>query len=255
MSIIVNFIPLAVTSTTAGEISLYGKSGYFSQTETIDGQRFVRESGFISGFGASYSMDFARYFTARGAVEGFYGDLDYEGVKLSDMTQMNTDTSYIGTKEEVALAACFPVGKLRLGPLLGFGHKWFDRSRSNELWSYFFVKGGAVAELRLDGVVVTAEAGVMNQLDTSINVDWSYLGYGKITSKPKGKINPFAEIKVKGKNWFAAFYFEQADWSKSNDIPIRKTTDTPNGVVIVDGTGFQPDTKSSTIGLEIGYEF
>lgn len=246
---------LTSTSAAAGELSLYGKTGYFSLTETIDGHRYVRESGFIYGIGATYSMGFAKYFTAKGTVEGFYGKPDYQGIKIPELTEIKSDTTYLGTKEEVALAARTVFGRFVVGPTLGFGHKWFDRSRSDELWSYFYVKGGAVAECNFESFKVITEAGVMNQLDTTINVDWSGLGYGKFTSKPKGKINPYAEIRVVGKKWFAALFFEQANWGKSDGTSIQKQSTTVNGVVLINGLVSQPDTKSSIIGLSAGYNF
>ncbi len=46
IAVITLLVPLSVS---AGELSIYGKSGYFSLTETIDGQRYVREGGFLSG--------------------------------------------------------------------------------------------------------------------------------------------------------------------------------------------------------------
>jgi hypothetical protein len=246
---------LVPASASAGEFSLYGKSGYFSLTETIDGQRYVREGGFISGAGASYSLRFARYLAVKGTLEGFFGQLDYQGVRLADMTRIETDTVYLGTREEVALAARIPVGRFSIGPTAGLGHKWFDRSRSDEIWSYFYIKGGAYAEYKSDKFTVSAEAGVMNQLDTSVDIDWSSLGYGKITCKPKGTINPYAELRVKGGNWFAAFFYEEANWNRSDNVPITTVGSNPNGAVLVDGQAFQPDTRSSMIGLEIGYEF
>ncbi len=200
-------------------------------------------------------MKFARYLAVKGTLEGFYGQLDYQGVKLADMTRIDTDTEYIGTKEEISLSARIPVGSFSIGPIAGFGHKWFDRSRSDELWSYFYVKGGGYAEYNGDRFTISVEAGVMNQIDTSVNIDWSSLGYGKITCKPKGTINPYAELRVKSRNWFAAFFYEEANWNRSDNIPITTVVPNPNGAVLVNGQAFQPDTRSSIIGLEIGYEF
>jgi hypothetical protein len=81
------------------------------------------------------------------------------------------------------------------------------------------------------------------------------LGYGKITCKPKGTINPYAELRFKGGKWSAAFFYEEANWNKSDDIPVKVAGSNSGGTVLVDGQAFQPDTLSSMIGLEIGYEF
>ena len=246
---------MGIAPIIAGELSIYGKSGYFSLTETNDGQRYVSEGGFIYGAGASYSLEFARYFTAQGTLEAFYGKVDYEGVKLSDQSHMNSDTEYTGTKQEVALGARIPFGSFSIGPVAGFGHKWFNRSRSDELWSYIFAKGGAYAEYKGDGFTISVEGGAMKQLDTSVNIDWTYLGVGKLTCKPKGKINPYTEFKIKKGSWLAAFFYEEANWGRSDNVPISMTQTNQSGAVIVNGQAFQPDTRSSMVGLKISYNF
>ena len=239
-----------------GESELYLKSGYFSWTETVENSAFIREKGIMTAVGVSYSGNLGWLLDGKGLIEIWGGNVNYDGYRVEDWSSFKTNTVYIGTREELYAMLKLPVmAGLTAGPLVGGGHKYWNRSRSSEDWNTFYGRIGGRAEYDTQVGRIFAEGGLSIPFYTTIQTDWSDYGYKNFEAKPKGRLATFAESGIKiGKHLSISAYFEEMNFGQSDKVALKRVN-APSGVVQLNSNAFQPDSDSWTAGLRVGYRF
>lgn len=240
----------------SGEIEVYLKSGYFDWTETVEDSTFIKEKGVLSAIGASYTGNVAGPLDGKGVFEVWGGNVDYDGYRVEDWTKLETNTVYIGTREELYAILKFPLTPAAtIGPLAGVGHKFWNRSRSSEKWNTVYGRLGGRVEYDSGIGRVFAEGGLSFPFFTSIHTDWSDYDYKEFVTNPKGLLASFAEAGIMLSNHLSiGAYFEEMNFGQSDKVFLNKVN-APSGVVQLNSYAFQPKSESWTAGIKIGYGF
>jgi len=238
----------------AGETSVYLKTGWFSTGEELNGNPLVKEKGFLHGAGIARrdevsALSIAEFF------EGWGGNLDYDGHDLTGVTTVKTTTSYIGTREEVSVGIPLPAGTLSFGPLAAVGHKFWVRTRSGEDWNSFYTKAGMAGELKTTGAMLFVKGGALVPLYTRDHASISGAGYADVVVEPKSEVSGFAEGGIKLGAFAVSLEYEGMRFGESAKVSTRKSTNGPNGVVVVNGQAYQPGFHSSLYSLKLAYSF
>jgi hypothetical protein len=240
----------------AGEVEIHGRTGYFTWEERIEGRTFIKERGILSAAGIRYTGRLAGVLDGSGMFEVWGGNVDYHGYRVEGWTSYRTDTVYFGVREELSAVAKLPLAKeAAVGPLAGVGHKYWSRSRSSERWNVLYAKLGGRAEYGAAAGRLFAAAGVTLPFYARTRVDWSDYGYRVFSARPRGAPAGFAEAGIGLRNRVTiGVYYEEMNFAMSEKVFLERV-DAPPGVVQIDSFAFQPDSRSWTAGLRIGYGF
>ena len=243
-----------VGSAGAGEISLNFKSGWFTWEEKVNGSSFVKQRGAMLDAGIARTNLLAGLSSAESA-EVWGGDLDYDGHDLTGSTKIDSDTSFLGTKEEVALEVKLPAGKsVSLKPFLGIGHKFWIRTRSGEDGHTFYAKAGLTGELQAGGCTLYLKGGALLPIYTRTHTSLSSAGYSDVVTVPKSRTSAFAEAGVTRGAFTLSVEYEQMRFGQSDKVPTNRLDSNP-GTVIQNSQAFQPDSQSSLLSLNFAYSF
>jgi hypothetical protein len=245
----------AALTAQAGETSVYLKSGYFTWSEKLNGSPFVKETGFLHAAGVTREDDLSALTIAE-TLELWGGNLDYDGHDLTGATQLKSDTSYLGTKEEIVvgvkLATC---PRLTLMPFAALGHKFWIRTRSSEDWNSFYGKAGVRGEMKTGFGALFVKAGALAPLYTRNHVSLSSGGYTDVVTEPKSEISAFGEAGVKLGAWAVSMEYEGMRFGQSAKVSTNRITNAQNGVVIQNNLAYQPDSQSDLFSLKVAYSF
>lgn len=249
------FMVLCLAQTAlAGEVSVYLKSGYFSWDEKLNGTSFVKERGAMEGAGIA-RKDLFMGLTFAELVEVWGGNLDYDGHDLTGTSKIESDTSYLGTREEVAVGFKLPAGaSLSFEPFVGAGHKFWMRTRSGEDWNSIYTKLGLGAELLTGPQTVFFKAGALLPLYTRNHVSLSSAGYSDVVTEPKSRVSAFAEAGVRRGPFAVSVEYEGMRFGQSAKVPTSRLS-TPPGAVIQNNQAFQPESEASLFSLKLAYSF
>jgi hypothetical protein len=239
----------------AGETAVYLKSGWFNWVEKVNGGTFVQERGFLHAAGIA-RKDALSAFTIGELLEVWGGSLDYDGHDVTGAVPLKADTSYLGTREEVAFGVKLPVQEtLSVEPFLGAGHKFWIRTRSSEDWNTFYTKAGVSGEFKANGCTIYVKGGAMVPLYTRTHASLSDAGYTDVVTEPKSQVSGFAEAKVKFGVFAVSFEYEAMEFGQSDSVPTSKTSGAGQGVTVVGSQAYQPKSSSSLYSLKLSYSF
>ena len=250
------------------ETSVYLAPHYFTWEEFYQGQKLLREQGWLIGGGGLVKVNLRKAetgsFMLTGRAELFGGVADYDGQTQSVNLQgdsvpslpVSTDAVYFGAKGEADFGWRVSMQQVSVEPFFGLGSRWWLRhlkasttldmmgsparvDSATEEWSSLY--------LRLGG-----------RLETVINNDWRLFVEGglkypfytensfnvagiDVTVKPDGRWSGFAELGVRYKQLKFSTYYEGFRYGRSDGVPL--------GYIGV----FQPTSKSDTIGFRVGW--
>jgi len=238
----------------AGETSVYLKSGWFTSDEEVNGNSWVKEKGFMHGAGIARRDEVSALSIAE-FVEVWGGNLDYDGHDLTGETSVKSTTSYLGTKEEVAVGIQLSAGTMSFEPFAAVGHKFWVRTRSGEDWNSFYTKAGMVGELKTTGGMLFVKGGALVPLYTRNHASLSGAGYTDVIVEPKSEVSGFAEGGIKRGAFAVSLEYEGMTFGESAKISTSKSTSGPNGVVVQNSQAYQPRFHSSLYSLKLAYSF
>ena len=238
----------------AGEVSVYFKTGWFTWDEKLNGSSFVKERGAMHGAGITNKDDFSGVSVAETA-EVWGGNLDYDGHDLTGETKIDSDTSYLGTKEEVAVGFKLPALKtLSFEPFAGVGHRFWVRTRSGEDWNSIYAKAGVTGELKTAGCTWYLKGGALVPVYTRNHVSLTNAGYTDVVTEPKSRLSGFAEGGLRRGAFAVSVEYEGMKFGQSAKVPTSKLATAP-GAVIQNSQAFQPDSQASLLSLKLAYSF
>jgi hypothetical protein len=238
-----------------GETSVYLKSGWFTWDEQVNGSSFVSEEGMIYGAGVARKDDVAAVTFAE-SVEVWGGNVDYDGHALADTREIHADTSYLGTREEFGVSVKLPVaGPLSVAPVVGIGHKFWVRTRSNEDWNSFYTKAGAAVEFHKRDWIFYAKGGALVPFYTRCHVTLSDAGYSDVVTEPETRVSAFAEGGVRSGGFTVSVEYEGMEFGQSKKVITNRVASTGTGLVIVANQAYQPRSSSDLVALKLSYSF
>jgi hypothetical protein len=240
----------------SGETTVYATSGYFTWNEKIAGRNFINERGMITALGIARSGIVLDMLPMEGLVEVWGGNLDYDGHDVTNSRPLYSDTTYLGTREEITAAGRWPVaGKLAAGPLVGAGHKFWIRTRSSEDWNLVYGKFGGTAAYADGEWQLLLKGGIAYPLYTRSHVSLESAGYEDVVTRPRGEAAPFAEASVRRGAWSLGVRYEEMRFAESARVATRSTGQPGNGVAVIDSQAFQPESTSKLVGVKLEYHF
>ncbi len=240
----------------AGETEVSYKTGYFTWSETIEGQNFVKEKGFLHALGVTRTDIVASRVRLQENLEIWGGAVDYDGHDVANTRTLASDTSYLGTTLEATAGYQLPLAEnLQLTPFVGFGHKFWIRSRSSEDWNMIYTRAGAEVAYSAAKVRLFAKGGALLPLYTRNHAALSTAGYEDVVIEPENKVNLFAEGGIKTGHWTVSIAWETLDFGRSDNVSVNRTANKQNGVAVAGNSAYQPETESSVTWFRVGYEF
>jgi hypothetical protein len=245
---------IQASAASAAELSFYLKSGWFTWDEQLNGSSFVKEKGLLYGAGVARRDELAGWsFTELAEVWG--GSLDYDGHDVTGTSSIQSQTAYLGTKEEAAVGFKLPAGsRLSFEPFAGVGHRFWVRTRSGEDWNSFFAKAGLVGEVRTNWGSVYLKGGALLPIYTRNHVSLTNAGYSDVVTEPKSQVSAFAEAGVKHGHLGLSVEYEGLRFGESAKVPTSKLGNLP-GAVIQNNQAYQPDSRSHLISLKLAYTY
>ena len=241
-------------SARAGELSVYVKSGWFTWDETLNGTPFVKEKGALHGAGITRT-DLLSGVSLAETAEVWGGNIDYDGHDLTGTTKLETDTSYLGTKEEAAVGFKLRVAEaLSCEPFAGMGHRFWIRTRSGEDWNSIYTKAGLAGEYKTAGGTWYLKGGALLPVYTRTHVTLSNAGYSDVVTEPKARVSGFAEAGVRRGAFALSVEYEGMRFGQSDKVAIARLSSAP-GVAVQGAQAFQPDSRSNLYSLKLTYSF
>lgn len=230
---------------------------YFTWEEFDGGQRLLRESGPLYGFGGGTGVGLLR--TDRGTLlldtrgELFGGVVGYDG-QTQQGAPVDTDVVYFGLRAEGDVGWRFEAARASFEPFAGLGYRWWRRDLQNsttsqngttlpvsgylEQWRTAYLKLGLRGGYRYsDTVRMFVEAGARYPFATANDVDFP--GLGRLTVRPGGLWTAFAEGGIRYGRFRPSVFYEGLRFSASPVV---------SGVL-------QPDSSSDIIGVRLGWVF
>ncbi|GFO56430.1 hypothetical protein GMSM_34370 [Geomonas sp. Red276] len=238
----------------AGETSVYIKSGWYNWRENLNGSSFVKESGLMHGVGAARKDSFEPV-TLREKLEIWGGNLDYDGHDITGTVPLKSDTSYLGTREEVAVSLPLAAGEgVTVEPFAGLGHKFWIRTRSSEDWNTFYSKVGLGGEVVARDLRIFAKGGALIPIYTRTRVTLSDAGYQDVVTEPRSQPSAFVEGGVKVGSFVLSVEFEGMNFGESSRVATHSLS-AGQGAAVVNGFAFQPKAHSDFVSFKLAYQF
>lgn len=245
----------AAAPAEAGETTAYLKSGWFTWDEKLNGSSFVKEEGVMTGAGISRRDDVWALSVSE-LIEVWGGNLDYDGHDVTGTTRLKTDTSYLGTKEEVAVGIKLAAAdSLTFEPFVAAGHKFWIRTRSSEDWNSFYGRAGVAGEMKRGGWTLFAKGGATVPIYTRTHVSLSDAGLTDVVTEPESRVSAFAEGGVKLGAFAVSVEYEGMRFGESEKVATRSRAGAAKGAVVVDSQAYQPDSRSDYFSLKLAYSF
>ncbi len=242
--------------------NIYGKTGWFSWSETDHGSSFIREYGPFYAVGAERASQlFDSPLSISGLIEGWGGVIYHDGHTIDNSKAVKTATMYLGTREEVMLDAKLPVPFIQnvyLDPFIGVGHKFWFRLASAELWNMLYSRIGMKASYTTSGITAYIGGGKTIPIDTWNYVCASMLGdYTNATLKPRARQGLFLEAGAKFSSWDMSLSYEETSFERSESVDAGKgnVSGSGSGGATLNSGLYQPESKTSTIWLKLSYSF
>lgn len=242
------------TSASAGELSFYAKSGWFTWDEKLNGSPFVREHGMIYGAGVCRT-DLLLGLSVSESVEVWGGSLNYDGHDITGTTKIDSDTSYFGSKEELFVGKKLPVTEtVSFEPFAGIGHRFWVRTRSGEDWNSFYTKLGLAGEYKTGWGALFVKGGALVPVYTRNHVSLTSAGYSDVVTEPKSRVSAFAEGGVKLGPYAVSIEYEGLKFGESDKVATSRLANAP-GAVVQNNQAYQPDSDATLVSLKVAYSF
>ena len=253
--IIATFVIGGALPAQAGQTSVYLKSGWFSWDETVNGSPFVKENGMLHGAGVARKDDVPALSIAE-LVEVWGGSLDYDGHDVTGSRRIESDTVYLGTREEVDFSLKLS-GKstLSMEPFAGLGHKFWIRTRSSEDWNTFYGKAGVGARLTTAAGTLFLKGGAMMPIYTRTHVSLSDAGFTDVVTEPRSRVSAFAEGGLQIGGFAVSVEYEGMEFGESARVPTATLSSAAKGVAVTGLQAYQPKSSSSLFSLKVAYSF
>lgn len=242
-------------------VRFYGLAEQFEWKETYQGQQLLKESGPLFGAGGDLGARMADPFWLEGRGELFLGNVDYDGVLMSekgDLTPYKTTTEYVGFKIDGDVACKLSLSpSLHVKPFAGLGARTWVRTLDtalsdryigeygySESWTtvYGIVGcGGGIMLNRTSELSARLEARL--PLSNTETVDLSNQGGpSDLELKPGKQASYYAEATLSVSHLTASLFVETLNFSES---PLDSRAN----------VFFQPESKATMVGGKIGVAF
>jgi hypothetical protein len=255
MAVLAALLVLTGANAFAGESAFYLKTGWFTWDETVNGSSFVREEGVMYAAGVTRKDDLGAVNVSE-LLEVWGGNPDYHGHTLASLAEVNSDTDYLGTREEVALAMNFPAGgAVSLEPSVGIGHKFWVRTRSSEDWNTFYARPGLRGDFMSGDWRFFVKAGALVPFYTRTHVSLTGAGFSDVVTEPETRVSAFAEGGVRAGAFTVGVEYEGMKFGESKKVVTNRVASSGSGVVILANQAYQPATSSSLVSLKVSYSF
>jgi hypothetical protein len=243
----------ALTLSARAEFNLYGIIENFNWTEEIQGRQLLEEDGPLLGVGLGLGLVPETGIGARGLIELFAGEIDYDGA-LQDGTPLKTTTAYYGTTLEAELLYRFEVmPNLVAEPFAGLGTRiWLRELDSSEdrrygydeYWMTGYMTLGAAGEMTLDDrLAVFGRLGWLIALVNDERVENIPGIPGSVDLEPGKETTFFLEGGVRFERLFACLYYQTLSFPKSPTVTVGNSQ------------LFQPDSEAKIFGIKGGLTF
>jgi hypothetical protein len=248
-------LAVAIAPAHAGETEIHLRPMHFAWTENISGHSPIRERGALVATGVSHTGQVAGALQVTGLLELWGGRIDYDGYRVEGWVPYATDTRYTGTREEISARTTVALSRsTSLRPFAGLGHRYWQRSRSNEVWNTLFGRLGARVDHHAGVASWYVEAGALVPVRTRVHVDWSNSGYGGFVLTPRNAASAFATFGLRFDRWSLAVTYEAMRFGRSAPTAVSRTAGI-TGAVLDSSSAYQPDTRASTLGLGAQYKY
>jgi len=239
---------------SAVDTEIYLFAHDFNWQEFDNGGRLLEESGIRYGLGGSVTFPIADRVDLSLLLEGYIGDVDYDGGVISvdafgsiQTSPLKSTTSYLGGRLEGLLSykTGHPASGFAFDPFVGVGlHGWKrelgSRFGYDEYWQTLYVPVG----IRLEGAMSpTSSWFARAQVNIPLITDESIRnlpGGGGTDLSPDAQLGLSAELGFQFNRMTIAGFYESYEFDASDPDLF--------------GT-FQPDSEARTIGVRLGYRF
>ena len=252
---------VAGTNSVIASARVYPHVEYFEWKESLNGAKFLKETGPLFGVGGDMDIRLGKKFLLEVGGDSFLGQVNYDGaIQQLDgtLTPDHSTTVYAGAEGSLKLARPFALSPgVTLKPAAGFGARGWVRTLdtsfdSNYIGQYGYQEYwlathgilGATVEFALSHAnSVFVGADLRLPIATRQTVDFGNAG-GPSNVKLQPKANPtvFAEAGVRHKTVFVSIFFETLDFSESNLDPTYQSF-------------LQPTSVAKIIGGKLGVAF
>jgi hypothetical protein len=251
---------LAATALLAALAGARGAEVYvhyeqFKWTEDdVDGRRLVTEDGPLYGVGVRATHPLGPSVELAGRLEGFMGEVDYDGETQAG-DQARSTTEYYGLEAELDGRLPFAAAdRLRLAPFLGLGARpWLRRLDSSprdsngydEEWLSIYGRAGLRAEWTATANArFFAQAAARRPFSTTTRVSLSFDdGDQDLSLEPKSEWSADAEVGAEIGDARISLFCEQIAFGRSDSESVP-----PFEI-------FQPESEGRLVGLRVGLEF
>ncbi len=245
---------LSVLAARATAAEIYVGCEHFRWTETdTAGNRLLTENGPLYSIGTDATHALGKSAELDGRVEGFLGEVDYDG-HTQDGSPLFTTTQYYGLAGDLDARLPFSIAEnFRLSPLAGVGARGWLRQLDNsprdstgydEAWLTTFLRTGLrAAYAPREDAEFFAEAALRLPVYNTVHYSFNFDGSSEdVAVEPGCELTFAAEAGAKFHGTRVSAFYEQLKFSRSNTATI---------------SGFdvsQPDSDGSIIGLRIGID-
>ena len=246
---------LPASALSLEELTPYFSAQYFTWEEYSEGRRLLKESGPLFSAGVLAGFTTRSSWTLRGKGEFFGGQVGYDGeTQGPTVIPVQTDVTYLGTRQELDLGYRVHSGALRIESFGGVGARWWLRalqdtstagqpvSGYSEWWRTAYGRLGARARyFQPSGLTCFAEGGAKYPFYNANSI--SFASSGVSTFHPGGKWSGFAESGVSWRRLKATLYYEGFRFSRSSNVSVGNEQ------------FFQPESSADIFGLSLGWAF
>ena len=238
---------------SARALDLYGQVHHFTWEEhDQEGRLLLEEDGPLFGLGVAGSSAVAERLIWSSRLEGFLGEVDYDGSTILG-APVRTTTAYYGGKGETDVRWNVGGPEVATGPLGGLSTRgWLrrldNRKDSNgydEGWWTLYARAGWFARWTWSaGGHLAAEAALRMPLYNSARYSLTGAdGSGNVRVEPGREPSYEAALTWRTANWLAGLTYEDFHFGRSDPEPLP-----PFEI-------FQPESEGRVLSLRVGLVF
>ena len=227
------FVGLLVlwSATSVHALELYVQVQHFTWEERDQNdQLLLEEEGPLYGLGLVGSSRLSGACTWRSRIEGFLGEVDYDGTTVLG-APVRTTTAYYGGKGETDLRWNLATARVfETGPLGGLSTRgWLrrldnsnDHNGYDEGWWMVYARAGWFVEGRQPGGWNwEAEASLRVPLYNSARYSLTGAdGEGNVSVEPGREVTSEAALTLRRANWSVGLAYENFDFGRSDPEPL-----------------------------------
>jgi len=165
----------------------------YSYREEIDGETIARDDGLMYGLTVGYTETLSSGWFLRLQAQGLSGDLDYEdddGERLENVSQTTG-------RAEFHLGRDFAVGRGRLTPFVGIGHRSLEDESGGRVTQGGLEGYNRDVEYRFVPVGVDAALPIGGSTQLLVSAQVNFLAGGSATSRFSDVDPDFPDLKLK----------------------------------------------------------